>query len=233
MNSWQTTTTIWLVTVAAIAGAMTGTVAWSAGVFDGQDQAALASQEMPEEHGHAAVVAIETGGAAHEADATHEAQETDAAHEDEVNAAHEAHETDAAHEQEADAAHEAHETDSAHEAQETDAAHEKDATSEHGHSAGMVDPDAPEVELEAVEFAYNTSSFEIEAGRPVTIALHNQGVLEHDITIEGFEHLGGAHAQPGEEAAFTVTIEQPGEYRYYCTIPGHLEAGMEGVLVVR
>ena len=97
----------------------------------------------------------------------------------------------------------------------------------------MVDPDAPEVELEAVEFAYNTSSFEIEAGRPVTIALHNQGVLEHDITIEGFEHLGGAHAQPGEEAAFTVTIEQPGEYRYYCTIPGHLEAGMEGVLVVR
>ena len=190
MNSWQTTTTIWLVTVAAIAGAMTGTVAWSAGVFDGKDQAALASQKVPEDYERAAVVAVETGGAAHEADATHEAQETDAAH-------------------------------------------ETDATSEHGHSAGMVDPDAPEVELEAVEFGYNASSIEIEAGRPVTIALHNQGVLEHDITIEGFEHLGGAHVQPGEEAAFTVTIEQPGEYRYYCTIPGHLEAGMEGVLVVR
>lgn len=201
MNSWQTTTTIWLVTVAAIAGAMTGAVTWGTGVFDGEGQVALASQETPEDYEHAAVVAIETDGAAHEA-----------------------HETDAAHGQEADAA---------HEAQETDAAHETDATSDHGHSAGMVDLDAPEVELEAVEFAYDASSIEIEAGRPVTIALHNQGVLEHDITIEGFEHLGGAHAQPGEEAAFTVTIEQPGEYRYYCTIPGHLEAGMEGVLVVR
>lgn len=181
MNSWQTTTTIWMVAVLAIAGAMTGAVAWRTGGLDGEDQVARASQEVAEDQGHVVD--------------------------------------------------EAHGADDAHEAVETDGA--EDEQGDHDHSAGMVDPDAPEVEIEAVEFAYDVSSLEIEAGLPVTIALRNHGMLEHDITIEGFEHLGVAHAQPGEEAAFTVSIDQPGEYRYYCTVPGHLEAGMEGLLTVR
>ena len=187
MNSWQTTTTIWLTAFVAIAGVLTGAVVWQTSGPEGNGQAIQASDAVPEDH---------------EADDS----------------------SDAAHEGDGDDA-------IGHEAEEAgDAVHEDD---DHDHAVGIVDAEAPEIELQASEFSYDATNLEIEAGQPVTIVLHNDGFLEHDITIEGFEVLGGAHTQPGEVAAFTVAIEQPGEYRYYCTIPGHLEAGMEGLLTVK
>ena len=208
MNSWQTTTTIWLTGFVAIAGVLTGAVVWQSSGFDGDDQVAQASDVIPEDH-----------EADESDDALHEEDDHDAIEREEEDA------DEAVHDDDHDAVD--YETDETE-----DTAHEEDG-GDHDHAVGIVDPDATEIELEASEFTYDSTSIEIEAGQPVTIVLHNEGFLEHDITIEGFEDLGGAHAQPGEEAAFTLAIDQPGEYRYYCTIPGHLEAGMEGLLTVR
>ena len=53
---------------------------------------------------------------------------------------------------------------------------------------------------------------------------------EHDFRID---ELGvHAHAQKGATSTATVKAGQPGTYRYYCSIDGHLEAGMKGELVV-
>jgi plastocyanin len=199
MNSWQTTTTIWLAAFVAIAGVLTGAVVWQTSGPDGNGQAIQASDAVPGDH-----EADDSSGAAHEAE-----EAGDAVHEDDDHDA---------------IGHGADDAD--------DAVHEENG-GDHDHAVGIVDAEAPEIELQASEFSYDVTNLEIEAGQPVTIVLHNDGFLEHDITIEGFEALGGAHTQPGEVAAFTVAIDQPGEYRYYCTIPGHLEAGMEGLLTVK
>ncbi|NJK78812.1 MAG: hypothetical protein HC893_04845 [Chloroflexaceae bacterium] len=37
---------------------------------------------------------------------------------------------------------------------------------------------------------------------------------------------------PGAEGSFAVTIDEPGEYLYICTVPGHYAAGMHGILTV-
>jgi plastocyanin len=66
----------------------------------------------------------------------------------------------------------------------------------------------------------------IPAGE-VTIAIDNTGNLPHDVTVDGVFHV---EAAGGEQAWDTFTLE-PGEYHYYCTVPGH-EPQMNGTLVV-
>lgn len=106
------------------------------------------------------------------------------------------------------------------------------AADDHPHGEGMVDPDAPLMHVVGHEFGYSPNTFEVEAGHAFTIMLHNEGALEHDITIEGFEDMGGIHLIAGEDGMNTFMLEEPGEYTYYCTVPGHRTAGMTGTLVV-
>lgn len=106
-------------------------------------------------------------------------------------------------------------------------------TGGHGHEApAAVDPDAPVMHVFGTEFGYETTTAEVEAGTPFTIHFHNEGNLEHDITFEGLEDMGGIHLQPGEEGKATFLIADTGKYTYYCTVAGHLEAGMVDALMV-
>ena len=109
-----------------------------------------------------------------------------------------------------------------------------EAAESHAHAkmAGPVDPDAPVINIVASEFKYDTALSEVEAGQPFSIQIQNMGVLEHDITFVGLEGEFGIHVQPGENDIATFSIGEAGEYVYYCTIPGHREAGMTGTLMV-
>lgn len=127
---------------------------------------------------------------------------------------------------------EAH-VDDVHEEPDEEAHEESESeVDEHPHDEGMVDPDAPIMHVIGSEFGYSPASFDVEAGHAFTVMLHNEGALEHDITIEGFEDMGGVHLIAGEDGMITFMLEEPGEYTYYCTVPGHREAGMTGTLVV-
>jgi uncharacterized cupredoxin-like copper-binding protein len=95
------------------------------------------------------------------------------------------------------------------------------------HGDGMVDGDAPVFEVEAFDLRFEPEELMVSAGEPFTIRLHNNGGLEHDFTIEGFEDMGGAHAMAGMAAMSTFEMEMPGEYTGYCSVPGHRQAGME------
>lgn len=67
----------------------------------------------------------------------------------------------------------------------------------------------------------------------LTIVLDNVGAAEHNIVFEGFnDEEPVAEAPGGEQDEGTITLDEPGEYVYYCSIPGHRAAGMEGVLTV-
>ena len=66
-----------------------------------------------------------------------------------------------------------------------------------------------------------------------TFELTNDAPVPHNLAIEG----DGVEAGPtdtiqgGETAELTVDL-QPGTYTFYCSVPGHREAGMEGTLTV-
>jgi plastocyanin len=81
--------------------------------------------------------------------------------------------------------------------------------------------------------AYTTTEATAKAGE-VTIDFKNPQGLSHDVAIEdeAGETVGQTELVADEETSTTVNLK-PGTYHYYCTVPGHREAGMEGTLVVK
>ena len=77
--------------------------------------------------------------------------------------------------------------------------------------------------------AFDPDRIAVEAGQ-IPVTLRNEGTVVHDFRVEQQPFL--VEAQPGETATGTITLE-PGTYEFYCSLPGHREAGMEGVLEVR
>ena len=83
------------------------------------------------------------------------------------------------------------------------------------------------------QLKYNTSTLTASAGK-VSIAFANMSPLEHNVTIESASHavVGATPTFKGESKTLNVTLK-PGTYKFYCSIPGHRTAGMEGTLVVK
>jgi uncharacterized cupredoxin-like copper-binding protein len=78
----------------------------------------------------------------------------------------------------------------------------------------------------AFDLGYEDPPASVPAGE-VTIAIDNTGNLPHDVTVDGEFHV---EAPGGQQAWETVTLD-PGEYYYYCSVPGH-EPQMNGTLLV-
>jgi len=65
----------------------------------------------------------------------------------------------------------------------------------------------------------------------VTIELTAQAEVEHTLVIEELDDREVVTAAAGETASGTVDLE-PGTYTFYCSVPAHRPAGMEGTLTV-
>jgi plastocyanin len=83
------------------------------------------------------------------------------------------------------------------------------------------------------DLAYTSDSATAAAGK-VTIDFTNPAPLSHDVAIEdsGGKTIGKTELV-AEGADSAVVDLKPGEYTFYCTVPGHREAGMEGTLTVK
>ena len=68
----------------------------------------------------------------------------------------------------------------------------------------------------------------------VTVDFKNPQSLTHDVAIEDSsgKEVGKTELICEGETSTTVDLK-PGTYTYYCTVPGHREAGMEGTLTVK
>jgi len=97
-------------------------------------------------------------------------------------------------------------------------------------SAPAASAAAAEITLTATEFAFDPEALELTAGTSPTVELVNAGTIEHDFTIDELDVM--IHAAAGQTASGTVGPLEPGTYEYYCSIPGHREAGMVGELTV-
>ncbi len=83
------------------------------------------------------------------------------------------------------------------------------------------------------ELAYTTTTATAKAGQ-VTIDFNNPQALTHDVAIEDSsgKEVGATELIASGEDSTTVNLK-PGTYHYFCTVPGHREAGMEGTLTVK
>lgn len=84
--------------------------------------------------------------------------------------------------------------------------------------------------VELADFSFRPGVVRVRAGEPVNLKLRNTGRVPHDLYLPdlGFR----AAVAPGQEAVAGLVTDRPGTYEFYCTVPGHREAGMRGVLVV-
>ena len=79
------------------------------------------------------------------------------------------------------------------------------------------------------EFHFILSRSTVPVGS-VTFKITNHGLLTHNFTIDG-KH--SKNMTPGSSATLTVVFKKAGRYPYKCSVPGHADAGMKGVLVVK
>ena len=100
------------------------------------------------------------------------------------------------------------------------------------------------------EFQFQPSEITVGVGQPVKLVIKNNGTVLHDFVsddamVEVMAEHGAEHDMPGMapkmhaaiEAGQQSTLEfkatQAGTYTFYCTVPGHKEAGMVGKLIVK
>lgn len=110
--------------------------------------------------------------------------------------------------------------------------------------------------IRASEMKYSPEMIHAKAGVPVHLTLINDGKVLHDFNLEGIagvaenagQHQGGHehHAghqsnkpsnlthiavEPGKSANVQFT-PVTGNFTFYCSVPGHREAGMTGEMMV-
>ena len=82
------------------------------------------------------------------------------------------------------------------------------------------------------DLKFTVDTLDAKPGK-VTITMANESDLPHAIELEGngVEEEGETVEKGGTS---TVTAEvKPGEYEFYCPVPGHKEGGMTGTLTVK
>ena len=112
---------------------------------------------------------------------------------------------------------------------------------------------ATKITVTVKEFAFDPNVITVTAGEPVELTFINEGAVEHDFAVEvipvtdvstsgsGDHHMSGDHSKyalhtstpAGETSTLTFTPTEPGTYKIICSVPGHLEAGMTGELIVK
>ena len=83
------------------------------------------------------------------------------------------------------------------------------------------------------QLSFNKTTLSAKAGK-VTIAFTNMSPLAHNLTVEatGGKILGATPTFQGATKSLTLTLKA-GTYKFFCSVPGHRMAGMEGTLTVK
>jgi plastocyanin len=79
------------------------------------------------------------------------------------------------------------------------------------------------------QLSFQTKQASAPPGK-LTVEMPNKSGTPHDIVIDGKGK--GQIVQNGGVSKFTATFDA-GKYTYYCSVPGHRQAGMQGTLTVK
>ncbi|HMD57673.1 MAG TPA: plastocyanin/azurin family copper-binding protein [Solirubrobacteraceae bacterium] len=83
------------------------------------------------------------------------------------------------------------------------------------------------------QLKYNTTALSAKAGA-VTIDFTNKSELAHNVTVESSSGsiVGAIPTFSGSTKSLSLNLK-PGTYKFFCSVPGHRMAGMEGTLTVQ
>lgn len=110
-----------------------------------------------------------------------------------------------------------------------------------------------EVTVTFTDFMYAPNTITVPVNQPITLTLKNEGAVEHDFVVQDInvsdvqvqnDSMGGHHMDAmveydlhastpaGGSNVVKFTALEPGTYRIFCSVEGHVEAGMVGELIV-
>jgi plastocyanin len=83
------------------------------------------------------------------------------------------------------------------------------------------------------QLKFDKTTLSAKAGK-VSIAFTNKSPLGHNLTVESSagKIIGATPTFQGATKTLTLTLTA-GTYKYFCSVPGHRAAGMEGTLTVQ
>jgi plastocyanin len=83
------------------------------------------------------------------------------------------------------------------------------------------------------QLKFDKSSLSAKAGK-VTIDFANSSPLPHNVAVASSSGAVAGETPTFQGGSKTVTVTlKAGTYKFYCTVPGHRQAGMEGTLTVQ
>lgn len=86
--------------------------------------------------------------------------------------------------------------------------------------------------VKGTDLVFDKKTLTAHAGK-VTLVLANKSVMPHNVAIKGNGvDAKGPVVGPGKTSTVTAELK-PGTYTFYCTVPGHAQAGMRGTLTVK
>jgi plastocyanin len=83
------------------------------------------------------------------------------------------------------------------------------------------------------QLKYSTSTLTAKAGK-VSITFTNMAPLSHNLTVASSSGAQVGATETFQGGSKTLALNLPsGTYKFFCTVPGHRAAGMEGTLTVQ
>ena len=86
-------------------------------------------------------------------------------------------------------------------------------------------PQPQTIDVTETEFKIALPSTQLKAG-PTTFDVENAGKIEHDLVITGNGLTEGTPRFPGGQSKTLKATLKPGDYKLFCSVPGHEAAGM-------
>ena len=88
------------------------------------------------------------------------------------------------------------------------------------------------ISADPTKIAFNKKTLSAKAGK-VTINMANPSSIPHGVAIQGNGvNQSGSVVNKGGSSTVSVSLK-PGTYTFYCPVPGHRQAGMQGTLTVK
>jgi uncharacterized cupredoxin-like copper-binding protein len=97
-------------------------------------------------------------------------------------------------------------------------------------SASLSTAVSGDITLSAQEMRFGQEEIYLKVGETVTILLDNNDLYAHSFDTDDLDVHVAMPANGQVMATFTAT--EPGEFEFYCNVPGHQQAGMVGKLIV-
>jgi plastocyanin len=87
-----------------------------------------------------------------------------------------------------------------------------------------------EFTIQGFAYGYSPSTIEVNKGDLVKITFVSDDIL-HNLSIEGY-NIATDSVSKGQSSTIQFTANMAGTFAFYCSIPGHSDAGMVGKLIV-